>query len=48
MNFALKQYHGWAIDELENMMPYERELYIFMLKQYLEDEKQRQEDRNRR
>jgi hypothetical protein len=38
MQFALKQYHGWSITDLEAMMPFERELYIHMLKQHLEEE----------
>jgi hypothetical protein len=42
MNFNLMQHH-WSLTELENMMPFERELYIFMLKQHLEDECRRQE-----
>jgi hypothetical protein len=45
MNFALKQHHGWAIDELENMMPFERELYIHLLKQHLEDERVKAQER---
>jgi hypothetical protein len=45
MNFALKQHHGWLIDELESMMPFERELYIFMLKQHLEEEYRKQQER---
>jgi len=45
MNFALKQHHGWSIQELEMMMPFERELYVHMLKQHLEEEKIRQQER---
>ena len=45
MNFALKQHHGWSITELENMLPFERELYVFMLKQYLEEEYRKQQER---
>jgi hypothetical protein len=45
MNFALKQHHGWSITELEAMMPYEREIYIIMLKQFLEEERRKQENK---
>jgi hypothetical protein len=44
MNFALKQYHGWTLTELENMIPFERELYVILLKEHLEEERKRQEE----
>ena len=40
------QYHQYSLEELENMMPFEREIYVAMLIQYLEEEKQRLESRN--
>ncbi len=45
MNFALMQYHKYTLADLENMIPFEREIYITMLVQYLEEEKQRLESR---
>lgn len=36
------QYHKYSLTELENMMPFEREIYIAMLVKYLEEEQQRQ------
>lgn len=47
MNFALMQYHKYSLAELENMLPFEREIYIHMLVQYLEEEKQRIESKKR-
>ena len=41
MNFALMQYHKYSLTELEEMVPFEREVYVAMLIQYLEEEKQR-------
>jgi hypothetical protein len=41
MNFALMQYHKYSLQDLENMIPFEREVYVTMLVQYLEEEKQR-------
>lgn len=35
------QHHKYSLDELETMMPWEREIYIMMLVQYLEEENQR-------
>jgi hypothetical protein len=41
MNFALMQYHKYSLEELESMIPFEREVYVAMLIQYLEEEKLR-------
>lgn len=42
MNFALMQYHKYSLTELEEMLPFEREVYVALLMQYLEEEKKRQ------
>lgn len=39
------QYHKYSLDEIEGMIPFEREIYVAMLVQHLEEEKQRQESR---
>jgi hypothetical protein len=41
------QYHKYSLTELENMIPFEREVYVHMLIQYLEEEKQRLESKKR-
>jgi len=41
MNFALMQYHHYSLEDLEHMIPFEREIYVAMLIKYLEEEKQR-------
>ena len=38
LNFALMQHHKYSLTELENMMPWEREIYVSLLQQYVEDE----------
>lgn len=40
------QYHKYSLEDLENMIPFEREIYVAMLVQYLEEEKQQIESRN--
>jgi hypothetical protein len=35
------QHHKYSLTELENLYPYERDLYVDMLKEYLEQEQQR-------
>ena len=47
MNCALMQYHKYSLAELEEMLPFERELYVAMLVQFLEEEKQRIESKKR-
>ena len=37
------QYHKYSLYDIENMIPYEREIYVAMLVQFLEEEKQRLE-----
>jgi len=39
MNFALMQYHKYNLTELEQMLPFEREIYTTLLVEYLEKEK---------
>jgi len=41
MNFALMQYHKYSLEDIENMIPFEREIYVSLLMQFLEEEKQR-------
>lgn len=47
MNFALMQYHKYSLTELEEMIPFEREVYVYMLIEYLEEEKKRIESKRR-
>ena len=41
-NFALVQHHKYSLSELENMMPWEREVYLTMLKKWIDEENSRQ------
>jgi len=38
-NFSLIQYHNWNLSDIESMIPWERETYIGMLKNYLEKQR---------
>ena len=42
-NFALMQHHKYSLTELDNMYPFEREIYTAMLVKHLEEEKARRE-----
>tara|TARA_B100000519_G_C14059363_1_gene351320 strand:+ start:399 stop:560 length:162 start_codon:yes stop_codon:yes gene_type:complete len=46
-NFALMQHHKYSLSELENMMPFERQVYVSLLMQYLEQVKNEQEKQRR-
>jgi hypothetical protein len=37
-NFALIQHHRWSLREIEEMLPWEREIYITLLQNYIEEE----------
>ena len=39
--FSMVQHHKYSLTELEEMYPYERDLYVDMLKDYLDNEQQR-------
>ena len=43
LNFALMQYHKYSLTEIENMMPWERDVYVELLRAHLEEEKLRQQ-----
>ena len=32
------KYHKYSLTEIENMMPWEREIYVSLLQQYVEEE----------
>ena len=39
------QHHKYSLTELENMLPWERDIYISMLIQYIEQENQKIRER---
>jgi len=47
----MMQHHKYSLTELENMVPWEREIYIALLQQHIKEENERakaQEQRMRR
>lgn len=50
LNFSLMQYHKYSLWEIENMIPWERDIYVGLLQQHLEEEelKQKQQMSNAR
>lgn len=43
MNFALMQYHKYSLSDIEEMIPFEREIYTALLIKFLAEEKERLE-----
>ena len=35
------QHHKYSLTEIENMMPWEREIYVGLLQQYIKEEKEK-------
>ena len=40
--FSMVQFQKWSITEIENLMPFEREVYVIKLNQHIEEEEQKQ------
>jgi len=40
----MMQHHNYSLAELENMIPWEREIYLGLLLNYIEEERERQEE----
>lgn len=45
MNFALMQYHKYTLTEIEEMIPFERDIYVSLLLQHLEEERNKLENK---
>ena len=39
-NFSLMQHHKYDLETIENMIPFERELYMMLLSRHIEDANQ--------
>ena len=40
------QHHNWSLTELENMLPYERHIYVMLLQQWIKEENDRVKEQN--
>ena len=41
LNFALMQYHKYSLTEIENMIPWERDVYVGLLVKHIKEEKEK-------
>jgi len=46
LNFAMMQYHKYSLTEIENMIPWERDIYVGLLQSHLEEERLKENQRN--
>ena len=42
------QHHKYSLTEIDNMMPWEREIYVDMLMEHINEENKKQEEQNRK
>ena len=42
------QHHNYSLSDLENMLPWEREIYVDMLITYIKEENQKEKERQAR
>lgn len=46
LNFGMIQHHKYSLTEIEDMLPFERTIYTTLLLNYLEEERQKEQERN--
>tara|TARA_B100000287_G_C20321225_1_gene657913 strand:+ start:390 stop:533 length:144 start_codon:yes stop_codon:yes gene_type:complete len=42
------QHHNWSLTEVENMIPWERDIYLMKLQEWIEEENERTREHNRK
>ena len=47
-NFAMMQHHKYSLTELDNMMPWEREIYVNLLAKWIKEENERIKEEERK
>ena len=48
MLFQMAQLHYWSISDLENMLPWERDIYVDKLIEHIKDENEKVKEQNRK
>ena len=47
INFDLMQYHKYSLTEIENIIPWEREIYLSLLENHIREEEEKAAKANR-
>ncbi len=45
MNWALHKYHNFTVQELDQMLPYERDIYVLLIRRWVEEEDRKARER---
>ena len=48
MAFSMIQHHRWSLTEIDNMLPWERDIYLDKLITHIKEENQKIEEQNRK
>ena len=46
INIDLMQHHKYSLTEIENMIPWEKDVYVALLEQYIEEENLKQQQQS--
>ena len=46
--YSLMHNHHWSLTEIENMMPWERDIYLIKLAEWVKEENRKTEEQNRK
>ena len=47
-NFQMVQLHNWSLTEMENLLPWERDIYVDKLINYVKEENEKIKAQNRK
>ena len=47
-NFSLMQHNKYSLTELDNMIPFEREIYVSLLMKYIKEENEKMKEQERK
>ncbi len=42
------QHHKWSLSDIENLVPFERQVYVMLLQQWIKEENDRIAEQNRK
>ena len=42
------QHHKWNLSDIENLVPFERQVYVLLLQQWIKEENERIAEQNRK
>jgi len=42
------QHHKWSLSDIENMIPFERQVYVLLIQQWLKEENKRISEQNQK